>query len=99
SQLEEVANHLSRKDHMAPWGPYYLSLAAEARKDYDRALWMVELALKKSPEQGILSYQKGRIIWALEDYTQALELFETALDHDPKILDAHMMLGQIFYRD
>ncbi len=99
TQLEEVGNHLSRQDHLAPWGPYYLSLAAEARKDYSRALWMVDLALKKSPASGLLSYQKGRIVWALEDYTQAIELFEQALAHDPKILDAHMMLGQVYYRD
>lgn len=99
SQVEDLANHLARQDHLAPWGPYYLSLAADARKDYSRALWMIELALKKAPSLGILKYQKGRILWGLEEYSQAMEMFEEALDKEPELLDAHMMLAQIHYRD
>lgn len=99
SMVEEVGNHLARQDHLAPWGSYYLSLSAEARKDHSRALWMIDLAQKKAPKVGLLKYQKGRILWSLEEYTQAMEHFEEALDQDPGLLDAHLMLGQIFYRD
>lgn len=99
SMVEELGNHLARKDHLAPWGSYYLSLSADARKDHSRALWMIELAQKKAPKVGLLKYQEGRILWSLEEYTQAMEQFEEALEQDSSLLDAHLMLGQIYYRD
>lgn len=99
AQVERLADRLGQEDHLAPWGAYYLSLAAEARKDYARAMWMVELALKKSPEQGILLYQQGRLFWRLEEYKQAVEMFEKAVSLDENLVDAHLTLAQVYFRD
>ncbi|NJL25453.1 MAG: hypothetical protein HC902_09945 [Calothrix sp. SM1_5_4] len=49
NRVEKIGNHLAVSAHLTPWGAYYLSLAAMARKDYPRAQWMLELALKKAP--------------------------------------------------
>ncbi|MCB0411895.1 MAG: tetratricopeptide repeat protein, partial [Bdellovibrionales bacterium] len=99
SQVEAIGNHLAKTHPLAPWGPYFLSLSAQSRKGFSRALWMIELALKKSPNNALAVYQKGRVLWAIEEYGQATEVFEHALKINPRILDAHLMLGQIFYRD
>lgn len=97
--VEELGNHLAQQESFAPWGAYFLSLSAQSRGDYSRALWMVELALKKSPQMGLLLYQKGRLHWSIKDYSEATALFSESLRRDPNIVDAHLMLGQIYYRD
>ena len=48
-KVELLGSELGISAHLTPWGPYFLSLAAESRKDYPRAVWMLELALKKAP--------------------------------------------------
>ncbi|HAG91229.1 MAG TPA: hypothetical protein DCL41_05125, partial [Bdellovibrionales bacterium] len=45
-QLERVADQLAKIEPESHWGSYYLSLAAEYRKDLPRAFWMINLALK-----------------------------------------------------
>lgn len=98
-QVERYGNHLARHHHMGPWGAYFLSLAAESRGEMDRAIWMIELALKKTPNEGLLLYQKGRLTWAAEEYEVAVKMFEQSLKLRPDLLGARMMLGQLYYRD
>jgi len=99
NKVEELGNFMAQKEPLAPWGSYYLSLAATARKDYSRAMWMIELAIKKSPKEAMLQYQQGKINWHMQDYALATKQFEKTLSFDPEFHEAHVMLGQIYYRD
>lgn len=98
-KVEELGNFMAQKEPLAPWGTYYLSLAATARKDYSRAMWMIELAIKKSPKEAMLQYHQGKIYWHMQDYAKATKQFEKALSYDPEFHESHVMLGQIYYRD
>jgi tetratricopeptide (TPR) repeat protein len=60
---------------------------------------MIELALKKSPRQAILIYQKGRIFWGMGEFAQAAEVYNQALKENPRFVDAHIFLAQLYFRD
>lgn len=94
-KVEAMGAHMGVHAHLTPWGPYYMSLAAGARKDYPRAIWMLELALKKAPQEGLFHYQMGRIYWEMDDDTAALKSLKTASDLNPSLTDAHWVMGQI----
>lgn len=94
-QVERVANHLAKIEPNSHWGAYFLSLAAESRKDYPRALWMAELALKKAPEDGILLFQRARLNWLADNKAAAIPDLKEAVKRNPSITEAHLLLGQI----
>ena len=94
-----MGNHLAQKDANSPWGPYFLSLHAEQGKHFERAEWMIELALKKAPGLGILYYQKGRLLWLQGKYNQAVDAFEYAVKRKVHLVESHLFLGKIFLRD
>lgn len=58
----DLAMQFSQKFPDSFLGPYFQSLVAERTQLYDKSRWMVELALKKSPELPILFYQKARLL-------------------------------------
>lgn len=94
SLVEEFAYDLSRSDIDSPWGLYFYSLAAEGKKDYHRALWMIEAAIKKaSPKVALFRYQKGRLIWLQKPSEAALKEIEAAIKGDPNLVDGHVFLG------
>jgi tetratricopeptide (TPR) repeat protein len=94
AQVEELAYELSRSDVDSPWGLYFYSLAAEGRKDYHRANWMIEAAIKKaSPKVALFRYQKGRLMWLEKPSEAALKEIESAVKADPNLLDGHVFLG------
>lgn len=94
-RLEQVGNALATRGHRTPWGPYYLSLSAESRKDYPRAIWMLELAIKKAPKEGILHYQLGRIHWLQGNDIVALKNLKQASELNPSLTDAHFISGVV----
>lgn len=98
-QVERYGDHLAKEHHMGPWGPYFLSLSAEVKGDLDRAMWMIELALKKAPQEGLVVYQKGRLQYALGEMSLAVQTFEESLKTRADLLGARLVLGQIYYRD
>lgn len=92
--VEEYAYEISKADMDSPWGLYFYSLAAEGKKDFPRAIWMVEAALKKAgPNVALFRYQKGRLLWALKPAESALKEVEAALKADPSLVDGHVFLG------
>lgn len=94
-RVEQLGEHLSVTAHLTPWGAYYLSLAATARKDYPRAQWMLELALKKAPTEGLFHYQLGRIFWEMDNTGDALKELKMAADTNNNLTDAHWIMGQM----
>ena len=99
NQTEAIGNLLSTHDPLSPWGPYYLGLVAEAHKDFPRALWMIELALKKAPQMGVIHYEQGRLLFALEDVGGAVNAFRRAVKFDVDMTEANLALGQILFRE
>ncbi len=97
-KVEAIGNELAISAHLTPWGPYFMSLAAQSRKDYPRATWMLELALKKAPNEGIFHYQMGRLNWELGDDAAALKELKMASDLNPSLSDAHYVMGQLALR-
>ncbi len=94
SLVEDFAYDLSRSDMDSPWGLYFYSLAAEGKKDYPRALWMIEAAIKKaSPKVALFRYQKGRLMWLEKPSDAALKEIEAAVKADPTLVDGHAFLG------
>lgn len=94
-KVENIGSHLAIHFSLTPWGAYYLSLAAGQRKDYPRAIWMMELALKKAPNEGLFHYQMGRMHWEQEDDVSALKSLKLASEMNPSLTDAHWIMGQI----
>lgn len=94
-KVENIGSHLGIHAALTPWGAYYMSLAAGNRKDYPRAIWMMELALKKAPQEGLFHYQLGRMHWEMEDDVNALKSLKLASEMNPGLTDAHWVMGQI----
>ena len=65
----------------------------------EKAYWMLELALKKAPQVGILYYQKGRLLWAKNKYQEAIEAFSRAIQLKANTYESHIFLGQVYLRD
>jgi tetratricopeptide (TPR) repeat protein len=94
SAVEAWAFEISRNNIESPWGLYYYSVAAEAKQDYPRAMWMIQAAMKKSAaDVALFRYQKGRVLWEMNPCEAALTEIETALKFDPTLVAAHDFLG------
>jgi tetratricopeptide (TPR) repeat protein len=99
SVVEELANELSTRESAGPWGPYFLASVARERGEFERALWMSELAMKRAPEIGILHYLRAQVLWDKKEYGAAVAGFEKSTELDSTIIAAHVFLGQIYFRD
>jgi tetratricopeptide (TPR) repeat protein len=98
--LESLASAIARMDIDSPWGAYFLSVAAEGRNELQRALWMADLAQKKSGgRSGLLAYQKGRIFFKMKETTRAMKEIERAVAMDATLAEGHFFLGEIHQRD
>ncbi|OFZ19015.1 MAG: hypothetical protein A2Z20_11585 [Bdellovibrionales bacterium RBG_16_40_8] len=98
-KLESLGNYIAQKYPNLPWGPFYLSLAAEGRKEYSRALWMIDLAIKKSSHMAIFNYQKGRIYWQIGEYTNAVKEYNIAIKENPNFIEPILFLAQLSYKN
>ncbi len=98
--LDQVAETLARVDLNAPWGAYFFAVSAEARGDYQRALWMTDLALKKAGGQApLFSYQRGRVLLGMKETSKGMNEIQKAVGLDPKLVHGHMFLAEIYHRD
>jgi Flp pilus assembly protein TadD len=60
---------------------------------------MIDLALKKAPDLGILHFEKGRLLWKDGSFGVAMEELLKAVQLDGSLSEAHVFLGQIYFRD
>lgn len=97
--VESQATTLLETSPHSPWGPYFLSLASSHRKDFGRALWMLQLAEKKTRSVAIFELQRARILYGLERVDQALKSAELALKQDATLVSAALFIGDIYYRN
>ena len=98
--LEQVAQAMARVDLDSPWGAYFMSVAAEGRGEWARALWMVELAQKKAGGvNALFAYQKGRVLLGAKETVKAMAELEKATALSPSFSHAHLFLAQVYHRD
>ena len=97
--VERAGQSLSRMDLQSPWGFYYRSLAAEGQGEMGRALWMIDLALVRATDVGLLYFQKGRLLYAQNQMSEAVALIERAATLDEGNFSAHLILGQLYLRN
>lgn len=97
--VELIAEEMSKNEINSPWSAYFHSLAAERTSDLPRAVWMIELAMKKAPGAALFHYQKGRVLWQLKEYKGAVKEITTATHLDGKFAEAHIFLAQTHHRN
>lgn len=102
--LEKLAQQMAQTYVDSPWGAYFLSVAAEARGDFARSLWMIGLAEKKSSpgnssETSLFAYQRGRIYFDLKDTARAMSEIKKAISTEPRLVEGHVFLAEIYHRD
>lgn len=98
--LEQIGETMARVDINAPWGAYFLSVSAEARGDWQRALWMTDLALKKAGGQApLFTYQRGRVLLGLKETSKGMAEVQKAVGLEPKLVHGQMFLAEIYHRD
>ncbi len=98
--LENLANEMSKADLDNPWPAYFLSVAAEARGDYSRAMWMTELANKKSGGKvALFIYQRGRVWMRMSENSKAMTDLQKSVSMEPTLLEGQLFLAEIFNRD
>jgi cellulose synthase operon protein C len=103
-QVGQLGEALAGLEADRPWGAYFMSLAAFEMQKFNRSLWMVELAFKKDPKSAVVQLQKGRTLWALEQFSLAIKSVEDAARLDQNRLDAPrveaaLFLAQINYQN
>lgn len=79
-EAEKLAFKLTATKENRAMGLYYLSVIADRKDETDKALWMIEKAVALDPENSVLNYQKGRVLYSIEGINSALPFFEKVLD-------------------
>ncbi len=79
-EAEKLAFKLTATKEFRAMGLYYLSVLADKKDETDKALWMIEKALALEPENSVLNYQKGKVLYSVEGINSALPFFEKVLD-------------------
>ena len=97
TRVEAIGDTLATHASQTPWGPYFLSLGASARKDFPRAQWMLDLALKKAPNEGLLHYELARLNWQTNQEAAAVAEMKRASDLNASLFEAHLTLGQLAF--
>ncbi len=99
NKVDKIGQVLARNNPESPLGAYYLGLVADHQNDLGRALWMVDLALKKAPSVGLFHYEKGRLLYKQKKYHASVDEFQSALNLDSRLYPAHGFLGAMYLRE
>lgn len=94
---EKIAFQITRLEPKSPMGPFYLSLAAEMKGQFEKSAWLVDLALKKTPDLPFLLYQKARALYQQEDHAQANASFIKAFEMGLKTSETTLMHGVVSF--
>ncbi|MGZ3743760.1 MAG: tetratricopeptide repeat protein [Pseudobdellovibrionaceae bacterium] len=77
---EKLSLELAKVKETRSLGLYYLSLAAEAREQKVKALWLIDELMKTQSENALVLYQKGRLMYQIEDIDAAIPFFAKVVD-------------------
>jgi tetratricopeptide (TPR) repeat protein len=77
----------------SPWGMYFASLSAEVKGNEIRAFWMIDKALKDTPNVGLFHFQKARLLMQKNEMGLARATFEQAFALDNSLVEAAKFLA------
>lgn len=97
TELAAVAAHLRQSHAEGPWGFLYQSVIDEQGGKTASALWMIQRALELAPDQEALLYQKARLLWRLQEPSEAVKLLRRTLRKNPKLVPAHAFLAELMW--
>lgn len=97
--LKVLATYMSERDYNSPWGSYFLSVYEYQKKNLMYSLWLIDAAIKKAPQVGLLYYHKSQILSENAQNQKAFKLMKKAIRLDDTLVDAHVFLAQSYMRD
>jgi hypothetical protein len=99
-EVLRIGEWLSRNEIEAPWGPYFLSLHAQARGESSRAHWLLDLAEKKAGgEMAVVQYERARQSLARGEMRAAVSHLKSAVAMDAELAPAQLWLAQVHERE
>ncbi|WP_374032567.1 tetratricopeptide repeat protein [Bdellovibrio bacteriovorus] len=78
--VEKLGLELAKSKDTRALGLFYASVGADARGYNDKAMWMIDAALKVQPEAAPYVYQKARLTYKEDGLNSAMPFFEKVLD-------------------
>jgi TolA-binding protein len=96
---EKLASQMSRNEPKNAMGTYYMSVIADLQGRTEKALWLIELSLKKNEDQSFGMYQKARVLYKLKDYAGANKYFVKAYDQKLNAAEIYLMHGVMSYAE
>jgi TolA-binding protein len=78
--VERFGLEVAKSKDTRALGLFYASLGAEAKGYTDKALWLIEAALKAQPEAAPFVYQKARLTYKTDSLNSSMQYFEKVLD-------------------
>lgn len=99
TEAEKIASQMSRNEPSMALGTFYFSLVAEARKQTEKAQWLIDLSLKKNSDYNFAQYQKARLLYKQQDFAAANKLFLKAYDYKILAPEVHLMHGILSYAE
>ncbi len=78
--LETFGLELAKSKKFRNLGLFYASIGSEGRGNTDKALWLVEAALKDFSESAPFIYQKARLLYKTDGISSAMGYFSKVLD-------------------
>lgn len=88
---EKLAFKLTSTKENRAMGLYYLSVIADRKDEIDKAFWMIQKASALDPENSVINYQKGKVLYSVEGINSALPYFEKVLDMKKSSTDLVVM--------
>lgn len=95
--VERYGMLMTRKDPKSPMGVFYMGLSAEMLNQEEKALWLVELAIKKTGETPYLLYQKARMLAKTGQSAESNADFIKASDLGLKSPELTLMHGVVSF--
>jgi hypothetical protein len=96
---EKLASQMTRNQPQSGLGTYYMSVIADQKNQNDKALWLVELSLKKSQDANFAVYQKARVLYKMKDFAGANKLFLKVYDEKLPAPEVLLMHGVLSYAE
>lgn len=78
--VEKLGLELAKSKETRGLGLFYASVGADARGYNDKAMWMIDAAMKAQPEVAPYVYQKARLLYKEDGMNSAMPFFDKVLD-------------------
>ncbi len=95
-ELLTIANYISIHYANKPWGPFFKSHYFTHKKLNLKALWLIDLAIQKSPNLGLLHYQKAIVLHKLKYVAAAKSSAHRAVSLNQNNFGAQLYLASLY---